>query len=235
MCVPVCVPVPEKAGWQKTGHIGKGEILKRKTNLKTKLKAMVYASFTADALAMGVHWVYNTHAIDRKHGRVETYVPPMASYHKPKSAGDFTHYGDQTLILLESVGKPPGFDLQNFSRAWRGLFDNYQGYLDKATMGTLENFASGAGPESSGSSMDDLSGASRIAPIICRHSDEPEKSVRFSREQTAMTHNDARVVDAASFLAEAVHEILNGKSPSSAFRTVADRDAYLFSSFRGNG
>jgi hypothetical protein len=39
--------------------------------MKDNYKAMVMASFVADSLALGVHWVYNTHVIDRKFGRVE--------------------------------------------------------------------------------------------------------------------------------------------------------------------
>ena len=38
--------------------------------MKEKPKAMVLASLAADALALGVHWIYSTHVIDKKFGRV---------------------------------------------------------------------------------------------------------------------------------------------------------------------
>jgi ADP-ribosylglycohydrolase len=66
-------------------------------------------AFVADALSLGVHWVYNTGVIDKKFGRVERYYDPLTSYHKGKQAGDFTHYGDQMLVLLESE-RENGFD-----------------------------------------------------------------------------------------------------------------------------
>lgn len=34
--------------------------------------AMVLASLVADALALGAHWIYDTHVIDTTMGRIET-------------------------------------------------------------------------------------------------------------------------------------------------------------------
>jgi len=54
---------------------------------------MVMAAFIADALSLGVHWVYNTDVIVKKFGRVETFLEPkIASYHRGKPAGAFTHF-----------------------------------------------------------------------------------------------------------------------------------------------
>ncbi len=39
--------------------------------MNNNAKAMVLASFAADALALGVHGIYNTNVIDKKWGRVE--------------------------------------------------------------------------------------------------------------------------------------------------------------------
>ncbi|MFO7715971.1 ADP-ribosylglycohydrolase family protein, partial [Desulfosarcina sp.] len=80
-------------------------------------KAMVLGSFTADALALGAHWVYNTRVIDKKFGVVEQYQDPLTSYHTGKRKGDFTHYGDQMLVLLTSVESCAGFDLDHFGNA----------------------------------------------------------------------------------------------------------------------
>jgi len=48
-----------------------------------------------------------------------------------KSKGDFTHYGDQTFVLLESVGQTKGFELQDFATRWKRLFEDYKGYFDR--------------------------------------------------------------------------------------------------------
>lgn len=79
--------------------------------MRNKANAMVLASLAADSLALGVHWIYNTNVIDKKFGRVQNYLKPVRpTYHPTKARGEFTHYGDQTMILLESVSKRSGFD-----------------------------------------------------------------------------------------------------------------------------
>ena len=40
---------------------------------ENRIKAAVIGAFVADALSLGVHWVYNTGVIDKKFGRVEHY------------------------------------------------------------------------------------------------------------------------------------------------------------------
>ena len=135
--------------------------------MQQKPKAMVLASLAADSLALGVHWIYNTHVIDKKFGRVEHFLKPeRPTYHPTKDRGEFTHYGDQTLILLESVAEYEGFNLSDFAERWQNFFKNYDGYVDGATKETLENLASRKSSSESGSDSDDLAGASRIASLV---------------------------------------------------------------------
>jgi ADP-ribosylglycohydrolase len=193
--------------------------------MKDKAKAMVMASFVADSLALGVHWVYNTHVIDRKFGRVEHLEKPLGkSYHGTKDAGDFTHYGDQTLVLLESVAECSGFDLIRFSQSWRSFFESYAGYFDKATKETLENFAAGSGPESSGSGSTDLAGASRIAPIVYTYREDLETMIAASRAQTAMSHNNPLVVESAEFFTRVLWHVLRGNAPTAAMERVCGEE-----------
>jgi len=189
--------------------------------MKVKAKGMVMTSFVADSLALGAHWVYNTHVIDRKFGRVEHLEKPLGkSYHGTKDAGDFTHYGDQTLLLLESVAECSGFDLIRFSQSWRSLFESYDGYFDSATKETLEHLAEGSGPESSGSASTDLAGAARIAPIVYTYREDLETMIAASRAQTAMSHNNPMVVESAEFFARVLWHVLRGSAPTAAMELV---------------
>ncbi len=185
-------------------------------------KAAVTGAFVADALSLGVHWVYNTGVIDKKFGLVEGYHDPMTSYHKGKHAGDFTHYGDQMLVLLETLGDEGNFDALRFARSWRDFFSGYQGYFDKATNATLENMAAGKDLTQSASDSDDLAGASRMAPLISVYADDQERLIRSARQQTAVTHGDERVILSADFFARTVFATLSGSAPIDAMKSALD-------------
>lgn len=186
--------------------------------MKTNQTAAMVGAFVADALSLGVHWVYNTGVIDKKFGRVEQYHDPMTSYHKGKQAGDFTHYGDQTLLLLESVSSRGGFNATDFAEDWRSLFTDYGGYVDKASQSTLDNMAAGNPLTESGSDSDDLAGASRMAALVPFYGDNLDQLVQLSRAQTAITHNNQVVIESADFFARTVFGVLAGLSPMAAMQ-----------------
>jgi ADP-ribosylglycohydrolase len=160
--------------------------------------------------------VYNTGVIDKKFGRLEHYQDPLTSYHKGKRAGDFTHYGDQMLVLLECIAEAQGFDANRFDRSWRDFFEDYAGYFDKATKATLESMAGGGELTQCGSDSDDLAGASRMAPLVAIYANDLDTLTRACRTQTAITHNDDRVIESAAFFAHTIFGVLHGQAPLSA-------------------
>ena len=189
--------------------------------MKEKTKAMVLASFAADCLSLGLHWIYNTNVIDKKFGRVEHFLKPEhPTYHPTKDKGEFTHYGDQTLVLLESVAECGGFKLSDFSARWQKLFKNYKGYVDGATQATLANIASGKSASNPGSDSDDLAGASRIAPLIYVYHGEPEALDASAKDQTAFTHNHPQVIESALFFSKVARKVLAGAAPKTAILQV---------------
>ncbi len=188
--------------------------------MNDKLNAMLLGAFAGDALALGPHWVYNTRVIDKKFGTVDRFYDPVASYHANKKKGDFTHYGDQMLVLLESTAACNGFDSAHFARTWQSFFESYQGYFDHATKDTLKNMSEGKNLEVCGSSSDDLGGAARMAPVVYACPHDLETLVAAARRQTALTHNHATVVDASAFLAMTVDKVLNNRSPFNAMTEV---------------
>ncbi|MCG6918627.1 MAG: ADP-ribosylglycohydrolase family protein [Deltaproteobacteria bacterium] len=193
--------------------------------VRDKAEAMVLASFAADSLALGVHWIYHAQQISNQHGRVEKFIKPReGSYHPTKEKGEFTHYGDQQLVLLESVAAKGGFDLNDFSERWQRFFRDYDGYFDGATKKTLANFSQGKGPQDSGSPSNDLAGAARIAPLAFCYRDNLDELVRAARAQTRMTHADPLSVHSAEFLARVTWKTLNGASPSEAITEVAEKN-----------
>ena len=116
--------------------------------MENKKKAMVLASFAADSLSLGAHWIYDIERIANTFGRIESLSKPGPdSYHKTKNTGEFTHYADQTFVLLQSLGAKKTFDLKDFSDRWRKMFENYSGYIDGATKKTLAYYSKGKTPE----------------------------------------------------------------------------------------
>jgi ADP-ribosylglycohydrolase len=184
-------------------------------------KAMVLASFAADALALGAHWIYDTDRIIATFTRVETFQKPDENaYHATRNAGEFTHYGDQMLVLLESLAACRGFDLKHFAARWRNHQQHYTGYVDSATRLTLNNFKNGKAPETAGSESNELGGAARIAPLAYAYRTSRDEMENSARIQTAMTHNHILVIDSAAFFAGVVFRILQGESPVAAIEAT---------------
>jgi ADP-ribosylglycohydrolase len=195
---------------------------KRRGRMKENGKSVVLASLVADSLALGAHWIYDTQQIADRFGRVESLLkPPADSFHITKNKGDFTHYGDQALVLLESVAENKGFDLFDFSARWQKLLEGYQGYIDQATRLTLEQYDLGKDAETAGSPSNDLAGASRIAPLVYCYRNDLERLIQAARAQTKMTHTDPATVDSAEFFARVCWHVLNGVAPAEAIKRVS--------------
>lgn len=191
--------------------------------MTTHAAAMVLASLVADSLALGAHWIYDTDEIDRRIGRIDDLRPPLPdSFHATKGRGDFTHYGDQTLVLLESLAETGTFSLDAFHRSWRSLFDGYKGYIDKATATTLENMNQTPLPQPCGSQSSDLGGAARIAPLVYLYRDDLAQLLVAVRQQTAMTHNNAATLAGAEFLARTAWQVLQKTDPMTAMENALD-------------
>lgn len=186
---------------------------------------MVLASFVADSLALGAHWIYDTERIKKDFGRVDKLLKPaLNAYHAGKGQGEWTHYGDQAFVLLESIAARKNFDLKDFSTRWQRLFDNYHGYYDEATKETLRRFSEGKGPEASGSPSRDLAGTSRIAPVVYCYREDLGTLLLACRAQTNMTHNSPFVLGSAEFFARVTFKILQGDSPVQAMEEIATRN-----------
>ncbi|MBI9091657.1 MAG: ADP-ribosylglycohydrolase family protein [Desulfobacterium sp.] len=193
--------------------------------MKEKAQAMVMASLAADSLALGVHWIYDSKKIKSDHGLVDHLLTPKPeSYHPTKKKGDFTHYGDQTLVLLESVAASGGFDPKDFYRRWQELFQAYDGYHDMATKATLRKMARGKSHNCCGSDSNDIAGASRIAPLILNLRENPDQLAADARGQTMMTHQDQITMDCAEFFSLVALECLKGTPPSQALQQIAQEE-----------
>ncbi len=182
---------------------------------------ILLGSLIGDALALGPHWIYDQHAIREKLGRVTIYQPPLAIYHTGKRAGDFTHYGDQTLVLLRSIAGTGGYDLASFTNAWQAFWEDpaTRSYRDNATKATLAHLRS---PSSPASGSDDIAGAARIAPLFLLDWENDDALLTAVRSQTALTHGDPAVIEAAEFFTTVNLAVQRGKTINTALRKTLE-------------
>jgi ADP-ribosylglycohydrolase len=124
-------------------------------------------------------------------------------------------------VLLESLAAKGGFELDDFATRWQKLFENYDGYYDQATKATLQNFSLQKSPVEAGSPSNDLSGASRVAPLVFCYQDDLDTLVEAARDQTRMTHNNPNVLDGAEFFARVSWLVLRGTPPILAIEKVS--------------
>lgn len=190
------------------------------------LKSMVYGAFYGDAYSLGGHWVYDTQEIKNVSFDLDACNHPLSNYHPTKSKGDFTHYGDQMLWLLQHLVKEDRFSLVDFGDTWHQNMKEYTGYIDGATKHTMEKLSADRNYFACGSGSSDLSAVSRIFPIILKYHDSLDDMQEAVKLHTILTHMNKDLVQAAYFFSELAIVLLNGadisKSIESSYKHFGD-------------
>ena len=168
---------------------------------KDKLKGLLWGSLLADAYSLGGHWVYDQNELANSELNFKGLNDPRSLYHETKSAGDFTHYGDQSVWLLQYISNSKVYNPSDYAGIWRTNMNDYKGYVDSASKDTLSNLNNGASFMGCGSESHDFSVVGRHAPIIFALSnmDEIVESVKF---HTFLTHFTKEILDASKYVVE---------------------------------
>jgi ADP-ribosylglycohydrolase len=184
-------------------------------SVRERYAGLLYGALAADALSLAAHWVYDQDALAEQWGEVADFQTPAGDgYHAGKELGAQTHYGDQALVLMESLECCGGnFVMDDFARRWRRFWEESEAYHDHATKDTLLHLQEGLGLTRAGSGSTELGGACRIAPLLValRNEDEPV-ILAAARAQTALTHATPLVIDAAELIARTVFILMRGVS-----------------------
>ncbi|EDZ61300.1 protein containing ADP-ribosylation/Crisallin J1 domain [Sulfurimonas gotlandica GD1] len=160
--------------------------------MNKQISNSIMASLVADAYALGAHWIYEEAHLKSLPIDWETLNKAQSMWHKGKAKGDFTHYGDQTLYLLEYMSQNKEFDKNDYYPFWSEKMSNYAGYVDGATRSALVKI---------GSESNELSICGHIAPLLI---DADTKEIFLSRckEFAEITHNSKLAVSSTLFFAE---------------------------------
>jgi ADP-ribosylglycohydrolase len=179
----------------------------------SKLRGMVLGSFVADAISLGPHWIYSTEDIQAQFAPINGLTSPGTTYHVGKEKGDFTHYGDQTLMLFQYMKLNKRIDKESFYKCFKEYMGTYKGYIDHATKETLKNLESDM---LTGSHSSELGGFARSAPVIYMYQTEKNSGISEAVLQTQLTHNQPVLLERSEFLSKLIYKALKGEAPSDA-------------------
>lgn len=188
-----------------------------------KAAGMVLGSFLGDALALPVHWIYDTEQIDREYGIVDQILSPEKNrYHSGAVKGGFTHYGEQAMVLLNHLAETGTFNLAAYSGDWQHHMETTDAYRDKASSHTLAALIDGVPETDCGSPSSDLGGPAQLAPLIYRYRNERELLAQKAREMVSFTHRGTGVSAGTDFLLRTTLSVLDGLSPTAAIEESLD-------------
>lgn len=190
--------------------------------MKSSVYGAIYGALVADAFSLGGHWVYEPSEIKEKFPSLDGFYNPMTDYHGAKKAGEFTHYGDQCMWLLESITLEKQFSLGSFCTRWNEYMSEYEGYIDGASKTTLQNLQEGKSALKAGSSSQDLSVVGRIAPLALLYCDEQEEFEEMAILQAKMTHNSEAVIKTTRFFAQLLYLVLQGYTPRNSILAILE-------------
>ena len=183
-------------------------------DLNNHRKGIIVGALLADSFALGPHWIYDTSVIAKHFDGMDSLKKPMAPYHKGKKVGEYTHYGDQTLHLLNLLVKSGKFDVQSYKDAWLDYVGQSSMYMDHATKESVESLK---GDGVLGSASDELGGLVRGAALYYLD----DYSLDDFMDQVKLTHNSPLVLAVVEFYYLVVEEILNGSTPTRAIKDIS--------------
>jgi ADP-ribosylglycohydrolase len=201
--------------------------------LADRMRGAIWGQFVGDAFCLGSHWIYNLSELETAFpGGVQGFEEPRdGHYHAGKKPGDQTHYGEGALIMLESVAGLGHFDPTDFLRRFEAKFgsEEYRGYCDKATRGTLDNLRvwrdehPGA-PDldaQNGADDDQLATASRLASVVAAQFRDPDLATVAERA-TRVCQNNERAVVYMQANALILRDLLAGRDLHSALHRTEE-------------
>ncbi len=138
-----------------------------------KLEKVLLGAFLGDAFALGAHWIYDIEKIKSNFGNIDKIVNPLKdTYHQGKVKGDFTHYGDQMLILMDYLGKSKEYIQKDYRNYWLEEMKDFKGYMDHASKDSIFNLKDL--DIEVGSNSNDLAGISGMAIFLFFNKDSKE-------------------------------------------------------------
>lgn len=202
-----------------------------------RIRGAIWGQFVGDAAALGSHWIYDLDDLSRVFpgGPVGFEQPRPGHYHDRRRPGDQTHYGDGGLVLLDSVSRHGAFDPRVFGAAFIELFagEQYDGYLDKATKGTIANFEAFTKDHPAadfdfqrGADDDQPATLTRLSVLVARYAEtSPAQLIKLVDTLTLVTQDNATSRANARFGALFLRFLIDGATIDDALGSAVDHVA----------
>ena len=176
-------------------------------------KNIIVATFVADTYSLGAHWVYDEQKLASLPIDWDTLNAPQAKWHSGKFKGEFTHYGDQSIILLEFLNTHESFDETVFYRFWEQEMETFPGYVDGATKNAIQ---------AAGSPSTDLSICGRIA-LLLLCSKNREQFLENVTNLVRLTHNSELTHSASQFFGALLWDCRAGNSIGGSIQKLKNK------------
>lgn len=200
--------------------------------IKERARGALWGQLVADAACLGTHWIYDLDELRAAFPDLRGFEAPREGhYHAGKQPGDSTHYGDGARVMLESVARLGRFDAADFGARFIAFFGTpeYRGYRDKATRETLERYRlfmerhpGELFDYQHGADDDQLATASRLAPVVIAHREDPALLETVARA-TRVCQDNRRAVATMQANALLLQAVLAGRDLEEAVAETAAR------------
>ncbi len=190
----------------------------------TRATNALMGAYSADAATLGVHWLYDPERIASL-GDALWRVPDAGDFegakgvfvHHGKRRGDISQYGAQMRVMVRALARgafEAGVYREEFAAAF-GPGGWWQGYIDKATKGTLANITAEKTPTGA---HDDQIPALSALPALLVTGAAPD----ICADAVAQVSNHETTAAYAPAAAEALRAVLAGQSIADALAAGVD-------------
>jgi ADP-ribosylglycohydrolase len=162
--------------------------------IRERAYGCILSSLTADAAATGVHWIYDMALLssieeELQGPRFEFLDPPCSPFYS-YAVGRNSPYGEQTLVLIESLSRMGGLDCTDYISTFTSAFsDGFEGYRDASTKGTMRNYSLGVLPP--GANDAQANAVARLAPLVAMFCGDPKLHLMIEVSTRCTQNTDA--------------------------------------------
>lgn len=216
------------------------------TPANTTRRAAIVGALVADAAALGLHWLYDQDRVRELGGLEPEFTETTASdfegfpayfAHAKKRVGDFSQYGEQAMVMLQSLAANSGAyqraDYQDRFSAVFGYGGDYVGYIDRPTRATLDNLARADAQALAntrhyfGADDEQLPAVAKLPPLIALDPDATELGSRVESAVRVTNHNDL-AVEAGRCYQALLQQALASRDLPAACKAVLDASGTTF-------